>query len=63
MLKTNRNSPVPAGGFAHIILSTMLVLIWAVLLAAVTYAIWVGEQLKAIRRELKELQEKIDKKQ
>jgi len=41
----------------------MLVLIWAVLLAAVTYAIWVGEQLKAIRRELTTLREKIDKKQ
>jgi hypothetical protein len=40
----------------------MDVLIWAALLAAVTYAIWAGEQLKAIRKELEALREKIDKK-
>jgi hypothetical protein len=37
-------------------------LIWVVLLAAITYAVWTGEQLKAIRKELKELREKMDKK-
>jgi hypothetical protein len=40
----------------------MDVLIWAVLLAAVTYAVWAGEQLKAIKRELEALREKMGKK-
>jgi hypothetical protein len=40
----------------------MIGLLWAILVAAVSYAIWAGEQLKAIRRELEALREKIDKK-
>ena len=40
----------------------MIGIIWAISLAAITYAIWAGEQLKAIRTELKALREKIDKK-
>lgn len=40
----------------------MDVLIWAVLLAAVTFAIWAGEQLKGIKTELRALREKLDKK-
>jgi hypothetical protein len=40
----------------------MVVIMWAISVAAVSYAIWAGEQLKAIRSELKALREKMDKK-
>jgi hypothetical protein len=40
----------------------MDIIIWAVLVAVLTYAVWAGEQLKAIRRELEALREKVDKK-
>ncbi|MGA2571086.1 MAG: hypothetical protein ABSF23_11260 [Terracidiphilus sp.] len=40
----------------------MDIIIWVALVAALTYAVWAGDQLKAIRRELEALREKMGKK-
>jgi hypothetical protein len=40
----------------------MIVLLWVIFVAVATYAVWIGDQLKAIRRELEALREKIGKK-